>query len=84
MLQFKGLQRVGQDWTELKRLRKLLTQTSEVGRESAPASLLQYVIYLQRLLIRERKCLRTQSATGPLTHNIHFEITLAQGSHPGP
>ena len=35
---------------------------------------------ISRLLIRERKCLKTQSGTRSLTHNMHFEITLAQVS----
>ena len=36
-------------------------------------------IYLLALLIRERKCLKNESCTRPLTENVHFEIVLAQG-----
>ena len=34
---------------------------------------------ISKLLIRERKCLKTQNGTKPLTHSIYFELTLAQG-----
>ena len=31
------------------------------------------------LIITERKCLQTESCTKPFTHNMNFEIVLAQG-----
>ena len=31
------------------------------------------------LLVIEKKCLKIESGTRPLTHNMHFEIALAQG-----
>ena len=34
---------------------------------------------ISKLLIRERKCLKTEQVAPPLTHNMHFEIALAQG-----
>ena len=51
------------------------------GAERLPPGsfLAGYCIATSRLLIRERKCLKTQSGTRPLTLNMHFEITLAQG-----
>ena len=42
-------------------------------------SLVRCYIATSSLLIIEKRCLKTQSGTRPLTHNMHFEIILAQG-----
>ena len=48
----------------------------------SPLPLAVCYIPIGKLLIRERRCPKTQSGTRPLSHNTHFEITLAPGESP--
>ena len=62
---------------------KEIENASDIDIRSGQKSLVRCYIATSKLLIIER-CLKTQNGTGPLTYNMHFEITLAPVSHPRP